>query len=160
MPRTDGRPRGCDRNVAKPCLLRSLGLAFERKADAPGYWEKTKVKGSHGGLGLSRRLAKQVLSQPSYTPTVGTTPILRHFPPFENSQKHSCRACCSLRRNSAMQRIPGIRPARKLKDSFEIHLGENKGALASPANPLPPKRFFFRFRSMRCRQLPRNLSSG
>jgi hypothetical protein len=29
-------------------------------------------------------LAKQVLSQLSYTPTVGTTLILKHFRPFQN----------------------------------------------------------------------------
>ena len=29
-------------------------------------------------------LAKQVLSQLSYTPTVGTTYILKHFRPFQN----------------------------------------------------------------------------
>jgi len=29
-------------------------------------------------------LAKQVLSQLSYTPTVGTTFILKHFRPFQN----------------------------------------------------------------------------
>jgi hypothetical protein len=29
-------------------------------------------------------LAKQVLSQLSYTPTAGVTFILKHFPPFQN----------------------------------------------------------------------------
>ncbi len=41
-----------------------------------------------GGRGRDRTgdplLAKQVLSQLSYTPTVGTTYILKHFRPFQN----------------------------------------------------------------------------
>ena len=41
-----------------------------------------------GGRGRDRTgdplLAKQVLSQLSYTPTVGVTLILKHLPPFRN----------------------------------------------------------------------------
>ncbi len=41
---------------------------------------KRKRKEAIEGLELSRRLAKQVLSQLSYTPTRETTSILKHFP--------------------------------------------------------------------------------
>jgi hypothetical protein len=48
-----------------------LGLAFERKADAPRVIvNKTKWKEEIEGLELFSLLAKQVLSQLSYTPTV------------------------------------------------------------------------------------------
>ena len=40
---------------------------------------KQKLKEAVEGLEFSRRLAKQVLSQLSYTPIVKDTPILRHF---------------------------------------------------------------------------------
>ena len=59
---------GCVRIVSKPHLFWLLGLAFERKADARSYC-KQKVKEATEGLERSRRLAKQVLSQLSYTPT-------------------------------------------------------------------------------------------
>jgi hypothetical protein len=59
--------------VSKPYLFCLLGLAFERKADAPSDCKETKVKDAKEGLEGSRRLAKQVLSQLSYTPTTGTT---------------------------------------------------------------------------------------
>jgi hypothetical protein len=57
----------CVRTVSKPYLFWLLGLAFERKADAPSYC-KQKRKEPIEGLELSRELAKQMLSQLSYTP--------------------------------------------------------------------------------------------
>ena len=60
---------GCDRTVSKPYLFWSLGLAFERKADAQVVVNKIKRKEAIEALGLSHELAKQVLSQLSYTPT-------------------------------------------------------------------------------------------
>jgi hypothetical protein len=45
--------------VSKRYLFWSLGLAFERKADAPSYWKDTKMEGSNEAiesLGLSREL--------------------------------------------------------------------------------------------------------
>jgi len=38
----------CDRIVSKPYLFWSLGLAFERKADAPSYCKETKSEGRNG----------------------------------------------------------------------------------------------------------------
>jgi hypothetical protein len=37
--------------VTKPYLLWVLGLAFERKADAPSYCKETKMKGSERRFG-------------------------------------------------------------------------------------------------------------
>jgi hypothetical protein len=48
--------------------------------------KKRKWEEAIEGLELSRELAKQVLSQLSYTPTVGTF-MLKHFQPFANSEK-------------------------------------------------------------------------
>jgi hypothetical protein len=50
----ESRCSGCVRNVSKRYLFWSLGLAFERKADAPSYSKETKSEGSSGvwrGLG-------------------------------------------------------------------------------------------------------------
>jgi hypothetical protein len=52
----------CGRNVTKPYLLSVLGLAFERKADAPSHWKQTKGNERVDYLESLRRLAKQVLS--------------------------------------------------------------------------------------------------
>jgi nitrate/nitrite transporter NarK len=41
----------CVRSVSRPYLLWSLGLAFERKADAPSYYKQTKMEGSNEGFG-------------------------------------------------------------------------------------------------------------
>jgi hypothetical protein len=38
----------CGRNVSKPYLFWRLGLAFERKADAPSCCKETKIEGSNG----------------------------------------------------------------------------------------------------------------
>ena len=43
-----------------------------------------KVGGREGIRTPDPLLAKQVLSQLSYTPTVGVTLILKHLPPFRN----------------------------------------------------------------------------
>jgi hypothetical protein len=43
--------------------------------------KKRKLKEAREGLERSRRLAKQVLSQLSYTPTREATLILKHFSP-------------------------------------------------------------------------------
>ena len=48
---------------------------------------KTKCKEGIEGLELFRKLAKQVLSQLSYTPTVGLLLILRHLQPLANCEK-------------------------------------------------------------------------
>ncbi len=45
---------------------------------------KRKRKQAIEGLEISRRLAKQVLSQLSYTPTEGVPFILKHFRGFQN----------------------------------------------------------------------------
>ena len=45
---TRSRCSGCVRTVSKPYLFWSLGLAFERKADAPSYCKEKKSEGSDG----------------------------------------------------------------------------------------------------------------
>jgi hypothetical protein len=42
----------CVRTVSKPYLFWRLGLAFERKADAPSYCKETIIEGSDGGFGV------------------------------------------------------------------------------------------------------------
>jgi hypothetical protein len=42
----------CVRTVSKPYLFWWLGLAFERKADAPSYCKQTKIEGSDRGFGV------------------------------------------------------------------------------------------------------------
>jgi hypothetical protein len=50
--------------------------------------KKRKAKEATEGLERSRRLAKQVLSQLSYTPTfVSIILILKHLAPLENSEE-------------------------------------------------------------------------
>lgn len=51
----------CVRAVSKPHLFWTLGLAFERKADAPSYCKETKSEGTNGGLREVSALAEQVL---------------------------------------------------------------------------------------------------
>jgi hypothetical protein len=52
-----------------PYVLRVLGLAFERKADAPSYWKQTKVKGSGRRFGvISRACRARCSPELSYTP--------------------------------------------------------------------------------------------
>jgi hypothetical protein len=41
----------CVRTVSKPYLFWPLGLAFERKADAPSYCKERIIEGSDGGFG-------------------------------------------------------------------------------------------------------------
>src|SRR5260370_32769934 len=48
----------CVRIVPKPHLFCSLGLAFERKADAPIYCKQTKIEGSDRGFGVVLRACK------------------------------------------------------------------------------------------------------
>ena len=48
----------CVRTVSKPYLFWWLGLAFERKADAPSYCKQTQMKGSFGRFGVLCRVCK------------------------------------------------------------------------------------------------------
>jgi hypothetical protein len=48
----------CARTVSKPYLFWWLGLAFERKADAPSYWKLIRVKGSDRGIRVVSRPCK------------------------------------------------------------------------------------------------------
>jgi len=51
-------PRCCVTTVSKPYLFSPLGLAFERKADAPSYCKETKMKEIAGGYGVVSRACK------------------------------------------------------------------------------------------------------
>ncbi len=63
-------------------------IAGHSEAEAPKAANSIKAKEKYGGRDRDRTgdplLAKQVLSQLSYTPTVGTTHILKHFRRFQN----------------------------------------------------------------------------
>ena len=62
----------CVRTVSKPiCLSRRAYLSSEKQKPQV-IVNKRKSKQAMEGLEMSRRLAKQVLSQLSYTPTAGT----------------------------------------------------------------------------------------
>ena len=58
--------------MSKPYLFWSLGLALSEKQVPQVIVNKQKWKEAREGLELSRELAKQVLSQLSYTPPVAT----------------------------------------------------------------------------------------
>jgi hypothetical protein len=62
MLRPKSRCWGCVRTVPKPYLCRSLGLAFERRRDAPNSRKQTKSEGSDRGFG-------GVLAQSRCSPT-------------------------------------------------------------------------------------------
>ncbi len=89
------------------------GAYFEREADSPKLLKTLKTHGKGGSLwNGGTRLAKQVLSQLSYTPTVGVTFILKHLPPLRE-----LIPCGS----------PESRPRRKWRDSLSLRREQRTG---------------------------------
>jgi hypothetical protein len=72
-----------------------LGLALSEKQIPQVVVNVANSKHRMERLEWLSVLAKQVLSQLSYTPTLAATAILKHFPPFQKSNRKllvECRA--------------------------------------------------------------------